>query len=187
MALLDHTDYTTQANKTLTADGQALANKIATAILAWAERRVGYGFATGPRSDSFSDGGSLFWLSAPANVSSVTVSTYNSVTDGYDAYPYGVRSTADGIVKLDVGVTAGFQLVRVSYTAGWSEADFRNTDLHQALTELLVQKFDAAESGGQQLKRVSSASYTEEYALQPRDVPADIQEVVDGYRPPRSF
>ncbi len=100
-----------------------------------------------------------------------------------------VRFTSRGEVDFGSFLTRGFQNVRVSYTAGWTDLEFRATDLHQALTELLVAKFDAADSGegGSALKRVVVGPYTEEYdtssGSSQTDIPAGITEVVDSYRP----
>ncbi len=181
MALLDHTDLERQKNVTLTVTGQDLANKIAKGIVSWAERRSGYSFAAGPRTDYFDEGGSVFQLKTPVNVSGVNVALYNSGTAAYDAYPYSVRASDTGEVRLAYPVSAGFQVVRVSYTAGWTDLQFRETALHGALAELLVQKFDAAHNGSQTLKAVSVGSYKEEYALQSQEIPADVMEVVDSY------
>ncbi|MDP9367571.1 MAG: hypothetical protein M3Q03_04730 [Chloroflexota bacterium] len=183
MALLDFTDLERQKNVTLTIpNGQELANKIAKGIVSWAERRSGYSFAAGPRTDYFDQGGSVFQLKTPVNVSGVSVALYNSLSGAYDAYPYGVRASVTGEVRLDSPVSAGFQAVRISYTAGWTDLQFRDTALHGALSELLAQKFDATQSGSQTLKSVSVGSYREEYALQSQEIPADVMEVVDSYR-----
>ncbi|MDP9469056.1 MAG: hypothetical protein M3Q71_00095 [Chloroflexota bacterium] len=182
MSLLDYTDLERQKNVTLTVTGQDLANKIAKGIVSWAERRSGYSFAAGPRVDTFSEGGRVFYLKTPVNVSGVSVSIYNSLSGAYDAYPYGVRASDTGEVRLDSPVSAGFQAVRVSYTAGWTDVQFRDTALHGALAELLVQKFDASQSGSQTLKAMAVGSYREEYALQSQEIPADVMEVVDSYR-----
>ena len=46
--------------------------------------------------------------------------------------------------------------MQVTYDAGYDDTSFRQTDLHQALTELLALKLDRAQAGGQTLKRVSA-------------------------------
>ncbi len=192
MALLDYTDYEKQANKTLSnPDGINLANKLAAGVLSWAERRVGFAFARGTRIDTFDGGQRYYQLSCPINVSGVTVTLYNSVSGVYEAYAYPatVRFSSRGEVDFGSFLTRGFQAVRISYTAGWTDLEFRATDLHQALTELLVAKFDAADSGGggAALKRVVVGPYTEEYdtasGSSQTDMPAGITEVVDSYRP----
>ncbi len=182
MALLDHTDLERQKNVTLTVTGQDLATKIAKGIVSWAERRSGYSFAAGPRTDYFSQGGDLFYLSTPVNVTGVSASVFNSATGLYDPYPYAVTASEGGAVHLAVPVRTVHRGLKVDYTAGWSDLDFRATALHQALAELLAQKFDAAQSGSQTLKAVSVGSYKEEYALQSQEIPADVMEVVDAYR-----
>ncbi len=191
MALLDYTDYEKQANKTLSSpDGINLANKLAAGVLSWAERRVGFTFAQGTRTDTFDGGARYYHLSCPINVSGVTVTLYNSVSGIYEAYasPATVRFTSRGEVDFGSFLMRGFQNVRVSYTAGWTDLEFRATDLHQALAELLVAKFAPVNPEGDgKLKRVVVGPYTEEYDTSSgssnTDMPAGIKEVVDSYRP----
>ncbi len=191
MALLDYTDYEKQANKNLSSpDGIALANKLASGVLSWAERRVGFAFARGTRTDIFDGGSRHYYLSCPINVADVAVTLYNSVSGLYEAYAYptAVRFSGRGEVDFGSFLTRGFQNVRVSYTAGWTDAEFRATDLHQALAELLVTKFAPVNPEGDgRLKRVVVGPYTEEYDTSSNssdtDMPAGITEVVDSYRP----
>lgn len=188
MAFLDYTDLERESNITLTdPEGRALADKKATATLAWAARRIGYTIAQGTVADTFTEGGKTFYLSNPTNPAISTVQTYNETTDTYETYPYSYRLNGRKLT-LEIGLIDCAEL-KVTYTAGWSEAQFKATDLHQALCELLSKEFHEAQSDGKVIKRVSAGGYSEEYETASTktnldSVPADILEVVDSYRRP---
>lgn len=183
---LDYTDLEREANITLTdPEGQALANKKAAAILAWAARRIGYMIEQDTITDVFAGSGKSFYLSNPTNPTILTVETYNTLTDLYETYPYAHRLNGRKLI-LPYSLTDYAEL-KVTYTAGWTEEQFRDTDLHQALCELLSKELHAATSDGQVLKRVSADGYSEEYETASfktnlDSVPGDILEVVDSYR-----
>ncbi len=190
MPLLDHTDYQRQTSTTLDSAGQTKANFLAASIISWAQRRVGFTFARSTKVDTFDGGERYYQLTCPVNVANVAVTVYNNVSGLYEAYasPTTVRATATGALDFGGAVPRGFQSVRVSYTAGWTDIEFRATDLHQALAEMLAAKFDAADTTGEPgLRRVVVGSYTEEYDTSGAggggDIPAGIMEVVDSYRP----
>lgn len=189
MALISTSDIESQINADLTdPNGQALAQTLINAALQWAQSRCGYTFAKGSMTDLFDGGVSLFFLktAAPVDTSvAATVEVYNPTLEEYEAYTGTVRLSSDGQVQLSTCPAEGFKAVKITYTAGWSQAEFPS-DLKQALVELVARKFNAAQSGDQQLRRVTSGAYTEEYTTSNEtaltDVPADIQEVVDRYR-----
>lgn len=191
MPFLDFTDYERQTNQTLSSpDGQTLANAIANGIVHWAEQRTGRSFTKGLVTDYFDGGTNTFDLSAnPIDLTlPITVSTFNTSTNGYDAYTGTLRAFDDGSVKLQDAQIRSYRGVKITYTAGYTTLPL---DLKQALTELLALKFDAAgDDGGQTLKRVSTGQYSEEYVTAAADikqVPMDIVEMVDSYKLARIY
>ena len=75
MALLDHTDLEKQKNITLTdPNGQELASKLASSILFWAERRLGYPLSSGSKTEYFDGGSKRLYLGNGVNIANVAVS-----------------------------------------------------------------------------------------------------------------
>ncbi len=144
MALLDHTDLEKQKNIELTdPNGRELANKLANSILSWAERRLGYPLRSGTKTEYFDGGTKRLYLGNGVNITNVAVSLWDGST--YQPYTGSVR-TSGNVIELGSTPASGLNRVEVTYEAGYSEADFRTTDLHQALTELLALKFDSAQT-----------------------------------------
>lgn len=187
MALLNFTDYEAQTNSTLSdPDGRTLADTLAASILAWSARycnRLGWAKQAYTEALSPTDPLDTFYLSAlPLDPTQpVTVSTYNYGTNLYDAYTGIVRASSAGIVRTNNTLYSGFGAVQVAYTGGYIDLPF---DLKQALTELLVQKFDNATSGGKAVSSVRAIDYSETYDLSGKDIPGDTMEILDSYRLP---
>ena len=186
MSLLLPSDIANQLNKDLSSNGLALAAVIIPAVQKWAESRCGYPFESTARVEYFSDGGNWFPLHTFAPISAgPTVTSYNPVTNAYDAITATARLLATGAVYIENYCAYAYsEGIKVAYTAGWTTSTFPS-DLKQALVELAAQKMIDSENPGQKLKRVTSGQYTEEYdSINLNDVPANILEVVDRYRLP---
>ncbi len=185
--LLDYTDFEAVTNSSLSdPDGRALANRLANSILAWSARycnRLGWAYGTYTETFSPDDYLSQFYVSAlPLDTTqSVTVATYNTSTTAYDNYTGTVRKNAAGVVKTGDSLGYGYEAVRVSYTGGYANLP---DDLKQALTDLLVQRFNDAASGGKVVSEVKAIDYSEKYDLSGTDIPGDTLEVLDSYRLP---
>src|SRR4051794_22995721 len=135
MPLLDHTDLEDQKNVDLTAEGQALADAMATSILAWAAKRCNRpGWDKVATTEYFSpeDEQDLFYVSRLplSTTDAVTVTTYNTGTAGYDAYTGTVRSRDTGAVKTSTCLSPGYEAVKIVYTGGYTTLP---EDLDQAL------------------------------------------------------
>jgi hypothetical protein len=180
-APLNDTDDERQANATFAdPDGRALADRLASAILAWSARscnRLGWARQTSTGLVSPERHISLFSLSAPPLDTSqpVTVRTYNAATDSDDPYTGSVRKNAAGVVKTGDRLGYGHEAVEISYTGGY---DTLPDDLRQALSELLVQRLNDATNGGTVVTQVKALGYSETYSLSEADIPGDAMEVL---------
>ncbi len=189
MPLLSYADLERQNNITLTDPaGRALANAIADGVLAWSARycnRPGWAEAAYTEVFSPDDCCNLFYVRGlPLDTAeTVTLTTYNDATNVYDGYTGTVRANAQGAIRTSTHLSPGYEAVKVVYTGGYTDATFP-ADLQQALTELLAQKWDDAQNGGKVVTEVRAIDYTEKYSLTGKDIPADIMEVLDGYRLP---
>lgn len=189
MPLLDYTDYERQTNTTLPTAERTLANTIADALLQWSARychRAGWAKTTYTEVFSPSEYGDQFYVSAlPLDTTqAVSVSTYNSTSGLYDTYTGTIRKNAAGVITTADYQPYGYEAVKVTYTGGYTTLP---DDLKQALTELLVQRFNDADSGGKVLTEVKAIDYTEKYELSGTTAVADPMEVLDSYRLPVVF
>jgi len=189
MPLLDWTDYEAQTNSTLSdPEGRALADSLAASILAWSARycnRLGWSYGTYTESLSPDCATDTFYASAlPLDTAqAVTVTTYNYSSNAYDPYTGLVRANSNGKVVTYNSLYSGFGAVQIAYTGGYTDNTFP-ADLKQALTDLLVQRFNSATSGGQTVSSVRAGDYSETYDLKSADIPGDTMEVLDSYRLP---
>ena len=81
------------------------------------------------------------------------MSTYNYSSNAYDAYLGIVRANPNGTVKTYYARYGGFGAVQIAYTGGYTDL---LADLKQALTDLLVRRFNNATSGGQTVSSVKA-------------------------------
>ncbi len=187
--LLDYTDYERQTNSSLSdPDGRNLANAIANAILAWSARycnRLTWAYGTQTEYFSPDDYATQFYVSAlPVDTAqTVGVATYDAANTAYNAYTGTVRSRANGTITTASFQFYGIESVRINYTGGYIDNTFP-LDLKQALTDLLVQRFNDAMSGGKVVSSVKAIDYQETYDLKGADIPGDAMEVLDSYRLP---
>lgn len=150
MALLSWVDFEQQTNSSLSdPDGRALADQLAGSILAWSARycnRLGWAKQAYTEVLSPTEPTDTFYLSAlPLDTTQpVTVNTYNYASNAYDPYLGIVRVNPNGTVKTYYSLYGGFGAVQVSYTGGYTDLP---ADLKQALTDLLVQRFNNACAG----------------------------------------
>ena len=189
MALLSWVDFEAATNSTLSdPEGRALADQLAGSILAWSARYCHrLGWAYGPYVESFNqdEATNTFWVTAPPldTTQPLTVSIYNFSSNAYDAYTGLVRANPNGKIVTYNTLYGGFGAVQIAYKGGSTDATFP-ADLKQALTDLLVQRFNNATSGGQTVKSVRAGDYSETYELQGVDIPGDAMEVLDSYKLP---
>ncbi len=189
MALLSWVDFEARTNSTLSdPEGRALADTMAAGILAWSARycnRLGWSYNTYTEVLNPREPNDTFYVSAlpldPAQP--VTVSTYNYGSNAYDPYQGIVRTNPNGTVKTYYTLYGGFGAVQIAYTGGYTDNTFP-ADLKQALTDLLVQRFNNATTGGQTVSSVRAGDYSEVYDFKGMDIPGDSMEVLDSYRLP---
>jgi hypothetical protein len=183
MALLSIDDLQAALNIDLTdPNGQAIATDLIAAAVAWVERTVGYHLEAESRTSYFDDGRCQLFLPTAAPVSDLTLASFNSITQAYDAVdPMTVRYSPDGEVHTTTWLPSGWQAVKASYTSGWT-AETLPKDLRQALIDMVgiklleVANYSASTSSVDEedvettttptgaLKRVQSDSYSEEYS-----------------------
>ncbi len=161
---------------------------MATSILSWSARycnRLGWAYGTFTEVLNPTDPTDTFYVSAlPLDTAqAVTVSTYNYGSNAYDPYQGIVRTNPNGTVKTYYTLYGGFGAVQIVYKGGYTDNTFP-ADLKQALTDLLVQRFNNATTGGQTVSSVRAGDYSETYDLKGMDIPGDTMEVLDSYRLP---
>jgi hypothetical protein len=189
MALLSWVDFEQQSNKSLEdPDGRALADSMAAAILTWSARycnRLGWSYGVYTENLSPPRALATGYLSAlPVDPSQpVTIGIYNFSTNLYDPFLGNFRVNPAGVLATNYYLPYGFESTRVTYTGGYTDNTFP-ADLKQALTDLLVQRFNNATSGGQTVSSVRAGDYSETYDLKGMDIPGDTMEVLDSYRLP---
>ena len=187
--LLGWPDFEAATNSTLSdPEGRALADQLAGSILAWSARycnRLGWSYGTYVESFNNDEATNTFWVTAPPldTTQPLTLSTYNYSSNAYDAYLGLVRSNPNGKIVTYNTLYGGFGAVQISYKGGYTDSTFP-IDLKQALTDLLVQRFNNATSGGQTVSSVRAGDYSETYDLKVADIPGDTMEVLDSYKLP---
>ena len=190
MPLLDYTDLQTQKNIDLTSNGIAEANLLANAILTWSANycnRLTWAYGVQTEYFTFDQYQDTFYVSClPLDTTQpVTVATYNSATNAYDPYLYTVRANSKGRVKTITPLLYGDEAVQITYTGGYKDPASGGSglpsDLKQALTDLLVLRFDGTQESGRQLTKVTAGRYSEEYTATD-DLPENILMVLNQYR-----
>lgn len=191
MPLLSSADLQTQKNITLEPNGIALADTLATAILAWSANfcnRASWDYGT--YTEDFDGAHMVYYLAnTPLDTAQpVAVSSFNISTQQYDAYTGTIQPFANGAVKIipivsyPFGINSSYPFsyasTRIQYTGGYQTLP---ADLKQALVELLARRFDAASDGGRQLIKMTAGRYAEEYAPTD-DVPEAVMAVLRHYR-----
>jgi hypothetical protein len=216
MAVLVPADIQSALNIDLTApNGQTLATSLIAAAVAYVENALGFPLESITQTKYFNGEFNHFWLPTGAPVTNLVMATHNSTTQSYDPIDAQYIRTSGNEVFISLSLPHGFQTVRATYTNGWSAATLP-ADLKQALIDLVGLKLQevtnyssnpddptgagtSPDTGA--LKKVTSGSYTEEYASSGAEAawkaktaqlsrtigdapPAGVQEVVRRYRPP---
>jgi len=156
MPLISYLDLEAHKNITLIEDGQNLANTMAEAVLAWAEKRIGRTFAKSVRTETLDGGQSRYYLSGiPIDTTQpVTINLYSSGSGIYgEPYTGNIRVFPGGILQLGWTLPHGYAAAEVTYTGGY---DTLPADLKLVLVELRARKFDAATNGGTRLTQVKA-------------------------------
>jgi hypothetical protein len=180
--LFTATDISNERNLNLTSDGTAITDTLIPAVTDWASRIVGYAVEQAEQTAYFDDGHQTLFLPTGGPVTAVSLATFNDDSSDYDAVEdSAVRFSSAGAVRCSMSLPYGFQAVRATYTAGWTDQTVPG-DLRGALMDLVLVKLQqinnltditaeaaSTDSGDQSatesgpLKRVVSLGYTEEY------------------------
>jgi hypothetical protein len=175
-------------------NGAIVAQEQLDAAVALAESIVGYKLEQSVQTAYFHGESRHLFLPTAAPVTAVTIATldYDFGYDDVDAeWIRHVPPSSEVFVVATL--RSGFQTVKATFTAGWTAqtlpADLRNALISLAGLRLKAINNESADEGEDTgaLKKVSSGTYTEEYAVTAGrkigdQIPDDVMAVFQRYR-----